>query len=519
MSEFNLIDEPWIPCTTHDGGHIEYGLFDTLVKSNQIREIFDESPLVVVSVLRLLLAVLYRAHSGIQLFEDWKSLYADGSFDTHAVKNYLIKWKERFFLLDAHHPFYQMARLKTKSESKVTRLVSAVLGSNAKDAFVRVGGDENEAWTPARTALWLVTCQAYASGFGKSAEAQIGGKIVTRPHYADAMGLGGVNVWIQGRNLFETLMMNLSPNKEDQSRPPWEMDDGHQFMDVVTEQGIKKVPSFGVVDQLTWQSRLVRLLGEAGKISKMYFTQGRAADKSRYDPMKIYRTSKKAYESPMVLKKNESIWRHVPEIFATQKGGCRPVCFEVSSWALANNLVQSTTRLDVHILRVELGKVKTSKGLDWRHEKISLPVLLFGNQDILDRLDVSIQNAEHVGEELRKRVARVVKLSSKSNAEMSGSVYPGKTKIAKIVKNIDPRADFWMRLEKHFSGLVDGLVSEWDPESHAWVPPQRQTAADIWQKSVMKEARMAFEHSTRVLGRSLDTMNTGLHESNQLDEL
>lgn len=66
MAEFNLIDEPWIPCIALDGQSIEYGIRDTLLKAHELREICDDSPLVTVALHRLLLAILYRIHSGDQ---------------------------------------------------------------------------------------------------------------------------------------------------------------------------------------------------------------------------------------------------------------------------------------------------------------------------------------------------------------------------------------------------------------------------------------------------------------------
>ena len=47
---FNLIDQPWIPCTMPDGSHTELSLQDTLLQAHEIREIFDQSPLVTVRI-------------------------------------------------------------------------------------------------------------------------------------------------------------------------------------------------------------------------------------------------------------------------------------------------------------------------------------------------------------------------------------------------------------------------------------------------------------------------------------
>lgn len=61
MPEFNLVDQSWIPCLLRDGGKPqELSLRDTLIGAHEIRELCDDSPLVTVSLHRLLLAVLHR---------------------------------------------------------------------------------------------------------------------------------------------------------------------------------------------------------------------------------------------------------------------------------------------------------------------------------------------------------------------------------------------------------------------------------------------------------------------------
>ena len=59
MPEFNLVDQPWIPCLQRDSGKPqELSLRDTLTRAHEIRELPDDSPLVTVSLHRLLLAIL-----------------------------------------------------------------------------------------------------------------------------------------------------------------------------------------------------------------------------------------------------------------------------------------------------------------------------------------------------------------------------------------------------------------------------------------------------------------------------
>ena len=303
MAKFNLIDEEWIPCITCDGRGAEFGIRDTLLKAHELREIYDDSPLVTVAIHRLLLAILYRSHGGPTSFQDWRKLYDLGKFDSGIVTDYLKKeqWKDRFDLLANEHPFYQMGGLKTNKAVSVNRLATECASGNNATLFDHCSDDEDPTWSLARTARQLLACQSFALGFGKSGNAMIDDKDEALPYSADAIALRGMTVWMQGPTLFDTLMINLMPS-EDESIPPWELEDPHEHRDKVYGKNKRIVPSFGIVDRFTWQSRLVRLIPNDISVSRMFFTQGRSADKSPGDSMKVYRTSKEEGISALPLR-------------------------------------------------------------------------------------------------------------------------------------------------------------------------------------------------------------------------
>ena len=137
MSDFNLIENPWIPCIDLQGRSVEYGICDTLLKAHELREICDESPLVTVAIHRLLLAILYRAHEGPCDFRSWRALYQRGSFDQSKVTGHLNLHRSRFNLVDDDYPFFQMAKLETKTPISVTRLATeCASGNNATQRFL-----------------------------------------------------------------------------------------------------------------------------------------------------------------------------------------------------------------------------------------------------------------------------------------------------------------------------------------------------------------------------------------------
>ncbi len=123
MNKFNLIEEPWISCLMPDGAIKEFNLLDALTKAHEIREINDDSPLVVVSLHRLLLAILHR-NFGPKNFDEWKNLWRKGQWDEATLKAYFQSGscKNRFNLFDDERPFYQYPKVTKKGGTESDKL-------------------------------------------------------------------------------------------------------------------------------------------------------------------------------------------------------------------------------------------------------------------------------------------------------------------------------------------------------------------------------------------------------------
>src|SRR3712207_4637964 len=117
MASFNLISEPWIPCRNVDGQMEERSLRDALTRAHELRELWDPSPLVTVTLHRLLLAVLHRCF-GPANKEAWRALWQAGRFDTGGLDSYFREYRDRFGLFHPERPFYQVTRMyKVRSAS------------------------------------------------------------------------------------------------------------------------------------------------------------------------------------------------------------------------------------------------------------------------------------------------------------------------------------------------------------------------------------------------------------------
>ena len=502
MAEFNLIDEPWIPCIDSHGQRVDYGIRDTLLNAHELREISDDSPLVTVAIHRLLLAILYRAHGAPQDFRSWRDLYAVRAFNRDSVTDYLNKWSNRFDLISNSHPFFQMAQLETKKAVSVTRLATECAGGNNATLFDHCVDDEEVEWPCTQAAKSLIACQSFALGFGKSGNAKIDGKVETRPYSRDAIALRGMSIWLQGKTLFDTLMVNLAPTS-DTSLPPWELDDHQRHRDRLDGKDWKAVASLGVVDRLTWQSRLVRLLPNGGTFSRMYFTQGRSADKSPGDPMKVYRVSKQEGISALRLSAAKAAWRDAHSILtipAARSNERRPECFNIVARARMTGAVQPETQFVAHIAGLASAPNKPGKFLLWRHERMPAPAALLADRTLIERLGGLLTNAEQAAIGLKSRTRRIAKLYFAPEAESPDGRQPKKEEVTKVAESIDPRPAYWARLEKHFFKLLENLPGDWDQPNDDWRPDEQQAATNAWRNHVKDEAGRALRESVRSLG-------------------
>lgn len=505
MAEFNLIDEPWIPCITSEGNSKELGLRDTLLKAHELREICDDSPLVTVAIHRLLLAILYRAYSGPKNFGRWRELYVRGKFDPKIVSDYLIQWKSRFYLLDDEHPFYQMSGLETNNSVSVNRLATECASGNNATLFDHCSDDEEVSWSFVKVARKLLACQSFALGFGKSGNAKINGKDEILPYSADAIALRGMTVWIQGPSLFDTLMTNLVVPSENESLPPWELNDPHKHRDKLSGKKRRSVASLGTVDRFTWQSRLIRLIPNNMFVSRVFFTQGRSADKSAGDPMKAYRISKEEGISAVSLSSNKAAWRDAHAILTLPPPDSkerRPECFNVLAWASANGVINNDKHFFAQVVGVASAPKKAGKFLLWRHERLPAPSAFLGDENLSkrERLGGLLESAEQAAIVLNNRVRRIAKLYLSPASESPDGQQPDKDEVTKVVNTIDPRPAYWARLEKHFFELLENLPSDWDRSVGDWKPDDQLIATRTWRDAIKQEAKRALEESIRCLG-------------------
>jgi CRISPR system Cascade subunit CasA len=200
MPSFNLIDEPWLPCTwLADNCCEDLSLRTTLANAHVIRELYDPSPLVTVALHRLLLAILHR-NFGPRSLAAWQVLWQRGAWDMSVLDNYFARWRHRFDLFDAERPFYQVASLPDAKHVHPAQLLPLEMASGNNPTLFDHRFDRLPvSLTPSEATRGLIARQAFSPGGGVSTPFNLSNSPLTV----------GYSVLALGNSLFETLLLNL----------------------------------------------------------------------------------------------------------------------------------------------------------------------------------------------------------------------------------------------------------------------------------------------------------------------
>lgn len=275
MGKFNLLDEPWISVLDDKTGEKkDVSMLEFFRNARCYRSFAGEMETQNFAVMRFLLAVIQTVFSrydyngnilpGVELDEKgrqkyavdkddvddygdavsecWKQLYLKKTFPEIVVQ-YLENRRDRFYLFDEEHPFYQvnnkemdeiMERIPKKSQptsiygKNLNRTISESENKTAlfsPIADIGIGKRSiKDVLTEAELVRWLLTFQGYSGLADKVA--------LTRADQRSSKGwlfdLGGI--FLKGDNVFETLIMNFMPESPKDSeefigriqRPCWE---------------------------------------------------------------------------------------------------------------------------------------------------------------------------------------------------------------------------------------------------------------------------------------------------------
>ena len=527
MATFDLIDEPWIPCTMLDGTRRSLGLRETLTQAQDIGELGGDSPLEVAALHRLLLAVLHR-NFDIGEEQQWGALWENGAFDSGVIDDYFEQWRDRFNLFDEDRPFYQVASLDLTKGRSSARL--SFQQDNGATLFTHVATSDPPSLTPDESARLLVGYMAFDFGGRKSDPPGVS---------ANAAPLNnGAVVLAKGETLFRTLMLNLcryAPEEEDpwyfnrdEDVPAWERDEESRPED--------RIPT-GYIDLLTWQSRRIRLqpvvekngstvvrnvvIMKGSQLPNTFKLRGR-------ETMLAFRSNPRAKGTedpwPVVkLTEDRTLWRDSHALMPSAHAeSIQPKTLKWLADLASEGIIpySQIVPVDVFGLRNTQAKVHF-----WRHERLPLPLAYLKDKQLADTLREAL--------DLTETTAQILSRAMWTMATKMLAAGPDRKLKAQNVRNLSDHlgADraYWSQLEAPFKQLLVELPDDKDEESEyggvqigKWKSTLRQV---LWK--AFRESTRGMERSTRNLKavalaeRSLTTItrkHLAAHEAGGLND-
>jgi len=467
---------------------------DALLESQNVRELFDQSPLVTAALHRLLLAILHR-NFGPKTLEKWAELWDAQNWDAHTLIDYFKAYHGRFDLFDAKRPFYQTGEMEDATEQPVAILAQELSRGNNATIFDHSFEGSPTAFEPSVAASALVAAQAFAIGFGKS-----------KPFYlSDSPLTRGLTFLLSGENLFATLALNLLiydsshpiVSRPDDA-PAWEQDELAKPCRAGT------VP-LGYLDYLTWQSRRIHLYPEGNPpVVRRCQVQQNLKSIEVLDPFKCFVRSKEGGFRPLSLRPEKALWRDSHALFQqTDVSLRRPEVFDhlVQIDELrASGRIRARQEYSFSAFGLATEQGKAASVIMWRHERLPLPIEYLGNKPLLAYLKDAIQMCEAMAVDLRLGTRELSTYLIAPDCDLRGAVPPSTEEVALLARSFAVESRYWPRLEAPFKTFIIDLVDDLSTDNNGAIVYGAEKIPR-WLEEVHMAAWNAFEETVR----SLDT--------------
>lgn len=398
--EFNLLDEPWIRVIQPDCSVKEVSLTDALVNAHTYCDLRGELVTQDIAVLRLLLAVLHTVFERVDadgnpspplpklswkdIKNRWKTLWDLGHFPAEPIQTYLNGQHEKFWLFHPERPFWQVPEMKqgTKpTEYGAKKLNGELLESGDQKRskprlFSMFSGKAKNELTYPQAARWLL----YINAFDDSSSKPTPGKSLPSPGTGWLGQLGLISA--VGKNLFETLMLNLTLLQEPLKRwpekncPCWEMPK------VRCEERKKiNIPN-NAAQLLTLQSRRLTLHRANGKVTGYSLLGGDFFPKEEafaeqmtvWVPVSEEKQHRGEKVRPQRHDAAKQFWQEFPAAFANQEGGRKPGIVKWIGWLRGENVLDKCDLIRFRIASVQYVSPTNSSVQDTFTDTLSLHV-------------------------------------------------------------------------------------------------------------------------------------------------
>lgn len=531
--EFNLLDEPWIPVRLLDGTIADVGLLELLRRTTDIADLACELPTQSIAIQRLVLAVAYRVAPPGDA-RDWARQWDDGA-PTEQMIEYLERWRDRFYLFGGRFPFMQVADLRTAKDSVsgLEKLIADV--PNGEQFFTTRHGRALACIPPSEAARWLVHAQAYdPSGIrsGAVGDSQVkGGKgYPIGPSWCGHLGL----VWLKGKDLDETLVLNLIPadaaglrgveSSTEWGACSWEAAEPENAVrgdySLLDPSGTPRDVS--IPRLLTWHSRRIRLVGDSSGVTGVVLAQGDklAPQEMRlYEPQSLWRYStpqSKKFKTdvymPRKFEAGRALWRNLPGTLPTvttvqgvdkqPKQEFLPSATLSFHYQLDNALIEATYPkvMRIQAVGVTYGPQEATFDDIYSDElTLSVAVMRVEREDLSAEIDRQVRLTEEIARDVGTLAANLARAAGESGDGAGDGARDRAKELFFSAVDTDFRT--WL-------SQVDGHESARDA-GRRWERALRQHATDI-QAELVRGAS-----SSAIIGRDTGRgyMNVGIAEN------
>ena len=531
--EFNLLDEAWIPVRLLDGTIADVGLLELLRRTTDIADLACELPTQSIAIQRLVLAVAYRVATPRDT-RDWVRQWEDGA-PTEQMIEYLERWRDRFYLFGGRFPFMQVADLRTAKDSVsgLEKLIADV--PNGEQFFTTRHGRALACIPPSEAARWLVHAQAYdPSGIrsGAVGDSQVkGGKgYPIGPSWCGHLGL----VWLKGKDLDETLVLNLIPadaaglrgveSSTEWGACSWEAAEPENAVrgdySLLDPSGTPRDVS--IPRLLTWHSRRIRLVGDSSGVTGVVLAQGDklAPQEMRlYEPQSLWRYStpqSKKFKTdvymPRKFEAGRALWRNLPGTLPTvttvqgvdkqPKQEFLPSATLSFHYQLDNALIEATYPkvMRIQAVGVTYGPQEATFDDIYLDElTLSVAVMRVEREDLSAEIDRQVRLTEEVARDVGTLAANLARAAGESGDGAGDGARDRAKELFFSAVDTDFRT--WL-------SQVDGHESARDA-GRRWERALRQHATDI-QAELVRGAS-----SSAIIGRDAGRgyMNVGIAEN------
>lgn len=502
MIPFNLLDEPWIPCRKVNNNEVvRVSLSTLIVEAPSWQRIEHASPLVTISIYRVVLALLHRALQGPEDYFAAKKLIQTGSFPKEKVNSYFAQWRERFELFHDQTPFYQMPDLPLEGYADPWTRLSAEYGSGNTSFLYNYALREKKPGPPVAISFAEAACRLLE--FQQFALGGLMKRFVTSA--SAGLAVPGVLILADGPNLFEQLCLSLIPySKGDWTRdkPIWERQPYTRERLNKTE-GVTESVS-GIASLYTWFARSIKLYPEAesGTVRQIAVAAGVvAAGVTDQDPMMAVTYNEKGEPRTLSFREGRELWRDFHALMPHRSDAHRPSKIVQHCSRLLSDTQERSASFRVYGICKDQAKV-----LGMHAESFTLPEIARTNSDFGNFVKERLRDIDNVRYALMaagKRLAECLLAH--------GDRKPLGTDIASL-------ADSFPHLEAYLPAareqFLHFILKELPPDD-ATFDARHESLIQSWSSNLRLLARRSFDKAELAAGTSAAALK-GITQGRQL---